>query len=115
MINEAEYYMNQHEKLINKFYINSTEINLYNLFENDYNSNLQSLAEEFIKLCSVSTNKQMFENFLIKFIEKYPLLGVKYYDELFGFESARSIIHGYFEKIKKVVNEQLNPDEFHNC
>merc|ERR1712025_1299037 len=111
MTDKVKSHLENYKSLQKEFCIDSSRENLNKLFNHVVESNLENLAEEFIKLCSISTDKDKFEDYLIILVKKYPKLGVKYYDEVAGYKKARCIIEKYFTRIEMVVKEEITKEE----
>merc|ERR1711953_479572 len=99
--NDSEF--EKYKSLQKNFCIDSSTENLKKLFEFTLISKSKHLAEEFIKLCSISTDKTKFDDYLLILIKEYPDLGVKYYDEVVGFQKAQNTIEKYFARIEMVI------------
>lgn len=111
MDNDKEIYLKKHKELIKLFYLSSTPENLLNLFNNTWKSNNDCLIEEFIKLSSLSADRNKFKPFIGQIVRKYRMFGIKYYDELLGYKECRKIIEKYFEDIDRVVRGEIKPNE----
>ncbi|ELA46402.1 hypothetical protein VCUG_02124 [Vavraia culicis subsp. floridensis] len=93
----------QHKALIKQFYITSSTQNLEKLYQNALNSKDDEIVEEFIKLCCISVDRTKFKNYLTNIIEHFVWLGLKYYDEMDGYDEARTIIENEVKRLRMII------------
>ncbi|ELQ76974.1 hypothetical protein THOM_0001 [Trachipleistophora hominis] len=103
MAERTSTFRSKHEALLKQFYITPSSQNVLALYQNAIDSKDDEIVEEFIKLCCISVDRTKFETCLTKIIERFVWLGLKYYDEMVGYEKARTLVEKEMERLKNVI------------